>query len=129
MLPQQRATPRFRTRPGATESTLETDALRVVVKQNPFQLEVFSRDGASLDADDPTYGTAYAGSTLRTWKRLRDDEYVYGFGEKTGRLNKRGRKLGGYTYVMWNSDPYASNWHSYDDRGLANVTGVCETVA
>ena len=27
------------------------------------------------------------------WKRLRDDEHVYGFGEKTGRLDKRGRNL------------------------------------
>jgi hypothetical protein len=25
-----------------------------------------------------------------------DDEHVYGFGEKTGRLDKRGRNLGGY---------------------------------
>ena len=107
VLPQQRATPRINVRPGATESILESDALRVVVKQNPFLLEVFSKDGTSLDADDPTFGTAYAGSAIRTWKRLRDDEYVYGFGEKTGRLNKRGRKLGGYSVVMWNSDTYA----------------------
>ena len=28
--------------------------------------------------------------TVRVWKRLRDDEQVYGFGEKTGRFNKRG---------------------------------------
>lgn len=107
VVPQQRSTPRFSARPGETESQLETDALRVVVKQNPFHLEVFSRDGASLDADDSVFGTAFAGSTLRTWKRLRDDEYVYGFGEKTGSLNKRGQWLGGYNYVMWNSDAYA----------------------
>src|SRR5262245_11167233 len=107
VLPQQRATPRINVRPGATESILETDALRIVVKQNPFLLEVSTREGTSLDADDPTFGTAYAGSSIRTWKRLRDDEYVYGFGEKTGRLNKRGRKLGGYSVVMWNSDTYA----------------------
>ena len=44
---------------------------------------------------------------MRVWKRLRDDEHVYGFGEKTGRLNKRGRKLGGYSYTMWNSDTFA----------------------
>ena len=107
LLPQPRPTPRVAARPGATESVLETDALRVVVKQNPFQLEFFAPNGESLDADDPTFGTASAGSTIRTWKRLRDDERVYGFGEKTGRLNKRGRNLGGYSYVMWNSDTFA----------------------
>jgi alpha-glucosidase len=107
VVPQRRAAPHFSARPGETESQLETDALRVVVNQNPFHLEVFSRDGASLDADNPAFGTAFAGSTLRTWKRLRDDEYVYGFGEKTGRLNKRGHRLGGYNYVMWNRNAYA----------------------
>src|SRR5262245_2828453 len=47
VLPQQRATPRFSARPGIAESTIETDALRVVIKQNPFQLEFFSKDGTS----------------------------------------------------------------------------------
>jgi alpha-glucosidase len=45
-----------------------------------------------------------AGSEFRVAKQLHDDEHVYGFGEKTGRLDKRGWKLGGYNYVMWNSD-------------------------
>ncbi len=31
------------------------------------------------------------GRTTRVWKRLRDDEHVYGLGEKTGELDKRGR--------------------------------------
>ena len=48
-----------------------------------------------------------SGQSVRVWKRLRDDEQVYGFGEKTGRLNKRGRQLGGYSYTMWNSDTFA----------------------
>ena len=39
-------------------------------------------------------------------KQLRDDEHVYGFGEKNGKLDKRGWQLGGYNYVMWNSDTY-----------------------
>jgi alpha-glucosidase len=41
------------------------------------------------------------------WKRLRADEHVYGLGEKTGELDKRGRYRGGYAYAMWNSDTYA----------------------
>ena len=41
------------------------------------------------------------------WKRLREDEHVYGLGEKTGDLDKRGRYRGGYAYAMWNRDTYA----------------------
>ena len=41
--------------------------------------------------------SAFAAATTRVWKRLRDDEHVYGLGEKTGRLNKRGRNRGGYS--------------------------------
>ncbi len=51
-------------------------------------------------------GIESAGPEVRVWKRLRDDEVVYGFGEKTGRLNKRGWGLGGYHYTMWNTDTY-----------------------
>ncbi len=101
------ALPPVHVRTGPRESTIDTGVLRVVVRQRPFQIEILSRDGASLDADDRTFGTAFAGSSIRTWKRLRDEEYVYGLGEKTGRLNKRGKQLGGYTHVMWNSDTFA----------------------
>jgi len=107
VLPRQGSPARVTVQTGAAESSLQTGALRVVIKQQPFLVEILSRDGTSLDSDDPTFATAYAGSTIRTWKRLRDDEYVFGFGEKNGRLNKRGKKLGGYSYVMWNSDTYA----------------------
>ena len=47
-----------------------------------------------------------AGARFRVWKRLRDDEHVYGFGEKVGRLDKRGWQLGGYALTMWNSDTF-----------------------
>ena len=56
--------------------------------------------------DDPQNGIAFSGSTVRVWKRLRDDEQVYGLGSKTGDFNKRGRQLGGYNYTMWNSDTF-----------------------
>ena len=86
---------------------LQTDTLRVRVQLTPFRLEFLDRDGRSLDQDDAVRGTAQAGDSVRVWKRLRDDEQVYGFGEKTGRLNKRGWALGGYHTVMWNSDTFA----------------------
>ena len=99
--------------PGSTfdvrseRSVIRTGALMVTVQHRPFRIAIADARGRDLDADDPEKGMAYSGRTLRVWKRLRDDEQVYGLGEKAGRLNKRGRQLGGYNLTMWNSDTYA----------------------
>src|SRR5207245_10601213 len=92
---------------GAAESVVRTSALRVTIRHDPFRVAFATAAGESLDEDDAARGIGFVGSETRVWKRLRDDEHVYGFGEKTGRLDKRGRNLGGYGYVMWHSDTYA----------------------
>ena len=107
------ADPRAAVKPGSDSSEIATPALRVVVRHSPFRIAFLDRSGASLDEDDGGLGMASAGRSVRAWKRLRDDEHVYGFGEKTGRLDKRGWALGGYHYTMWNSDTYA--WDSSTD--------------
>ncbi len=91
----------------AAQSIIRTSALEVIVKHDPLRISFETPGGESLDADDPSRGIGFVDETVRVWKRLRDDEFVYGLGEKTGRLNKRGRNLGGYSYVNWNSDTYA----------------------
>ena len=92
---------------GKETSELTTSRLRVTIRHAPFGVEFFDLNGQSLDQDDRLRGTAKVGDSVRVWKRLRDDENVYGFGEKTGRLNKRGWSLGGYHTTMWNSDTFA----------------------
>lgn len=98
--------------PGATfaveagRSTISTSALRVTIQHAPFRVAFATRDGRSLDEDDPQRGTAFSGTASRVWKRLRDDEHVYALGEKNGPLDKRGWKLGGYSLTMWNSDTF-----------------------
>jgi alpha-glucosidase len=88
-----------------TESTtLTTASLKVTVRHSPLRLSFANAAGEVLDADDAGQGISLSGDELRVAKQLRDDEHVYGFGEKTGRLDKRGWQLGGYHYVMWNSD-------------------------
>jgi alpha-glucosidase len=85
-------------------TTITTGALRVTVRHDPLRIAFASAAGESLDEDDEERGIAFAGREVRVFKRLRDDEHVYGLGEKTGRLDKRGAKLGGYSYAMWNGD-------------------------
>jgi alpha-glucosidase len=87
-------------------SVITTSALKVTIGHDPFRVSFATADGESLDEDDAERGTAIVGKSTRVWKRLRDDEHVYGFGEKNGRLDKRGNKLGGYSYTMWNSDTF-----------------------
>ncbi len=91
---------------GAERSSVTTRALRVSVTHAPFRVSIASTSGESLDEDDAELGTAVAGARIKVWKRLRDDEHVYGFGEKVGKLDKRGWHLGGYTYTMWNMDTF-----------------------
>lgn len=85
-------------------TTLATATLTVTIRHSPVRISFADSDGRILDADDPLRGLSLAGSEFRIAKQLRDDEHVYGFGEKCGRLDKRGQQLGGYNYVMWNSD-------------------------
>jgi alpha-glucosidase len=97
-------TPTAKAEIGSTSTTLTTASLRVTVQHAPIRIEFANAAGESLDADDGERGIAIAGRAFRVAKRLRIDEHVYGFGEKNGRLDKRGQALGGYHYVMWNSD-------------------------
>lgn len=88
----------------AERTVVTTTALRVTVTHDPFRVSFATAAGESLDEDDPERGIAAAGREVRVWKRLREDEHVYGLGEKTGDLDRRGRKLGGTSVAMWNSD-------------------------
>jgi alpha-glucosidase len=92
---------------GRDRSTITSGGIRAVLRHDPFRVGFVDERGESLDEDDAEKGIAFSGRTVRVWKRLRDDEQVYGLGEKNGRLNKRGRQLGGYNYTMWNSDTFA----------------------
>lgn len=91
---------------GPDSTTLTTTSLKIFIQHAPLRISFATLDGESLDADDPVRGIAVSEQSFRVAKRLREDEHVYGFGEKNGRLDKRGWALGGYSYVMWNSDVY-----------------------
>ena len=92
----------------SNSTTLATASVKVTVQQSPLRISFANYAGEILDADDSERGMAFSSDgAFRVAKQLRDDEHVYGLGEKNGRLDKRGWKLGGYNYVMWNSDTFA----------------------
>ena len=92
---------------GSNATTLATATLRVTVQHAPLRISFANAARETLDADDPERGTTFAGAAFRVAKQLRDDEHVYGFGEKNGVLDKRGWQLGGYNLTMWNSDTFS----------------------
>lgn len=91
---------------GSGSTELITATLKVTIQHDPLRISFANAAGEILDADDAGRGIAFAETEFRVAKHLRDDEHVYGFGEKNGRLDKRGWQLGGYNFVMWNSDTY-----------------------
>ncbi|MBX2874023.1 MAG: glycoside hydrolase family 31 protein [Saprospiraceae bacterium] len=98
---------------------IQTERLQVQIQHRPFRIAFADQEGHSLDQDDPDRGMASVGGSVKLWKRLRPDEHIYGFGEKSGRLNKRGWKQGGYNYTIWNSDTF-----SYDSSTDPIYAGV-----
>lgn len=99
--------------PGADEDQLTTSLLTLRIARNPVRLAFYDRDGRLLGADagdgmafDTADAAAGGGARVRVWKQLDDYDHFFGLGEKTGPLDKRGMKLGGTSYVMWNSDVF-----------------------
>ena len=88
----------------SASATLTTPSLKVTVQYSPLRISFANAAGEVIDADDPGRGISLCGSEFRVAKRLDDDQHIYGLGEKIGSLDKRGWKLGGYNFVMWNSD-------------------------
>ena len=77
---------------------LKTDAGTVRIDKNPIRISFLDQSGVVVNQDDEK-GMAWDGSEVRVWKEMPQGEFYYGFGEKSGRLNKREQHL-----TMWNTD-------------------------
>ncbi|MEM1723612.1 MAG: glycoside hydrolase family 31 protein [Candidatus Jordarchaeales archaeon] len=79
--------------------TLSTENLILKVRKNPCRLEFYSCDGWMINRDDLGKGMEWDGEQVRCWKEMPENEHYFGFGEKTGPLDKRDQAL-----TMWNTD-------------------------
>jgi len=103
-----RANPGAKVETTSEATTLTTASLRVVIQHQPLRISFADANGEILDSEGPEGGISFASDgRFQVAEQLGDDEHVYGLGEKNGSLDKRGWKLGGYEYVMWNSDTYS----------------------
>ncbi len=95
--------------------TIRAPAMTIRVGLHPFRLAFYTPDGALLSMDDAEAGLGMArqdpGPTpyivqrgawgARCHKALQPGEHFFGFGERTGPLDKRGSR-----FLLWNIDPH-----------------------
>lgn len=80
---------------------LRTKQLTVVIERRPFRLAIYDNEGILLVRDEQPVCFEAKGR-MRCVHALAPTDVVYGLGEKTGVLNKRGS-----VWTMWNTDVYA----------------------
>ena len=83
---------------------LRTAEIIVSVWLDPFRIDVHRIDGTPVvetarDADGRYWPYATLNDAFVVRRRCRPEDAVYGLGEKTGRLNRRGRD-----FTLWNTD-------------------------
>ena len=64
--------------------------------KNPLQIQIFNRQNELLDSDEPSLGFWSDGYEIRCYKQYQDLEnppLIYGLGDKTGILNRWGRRF------------------------------------
>src|SRR5690606_8551607 len=76
-----------------------TAKLRVRLHKKDMQLLIYDKWQKLIFSDYKDRGHEAEGTRIVAHKVLRSDENIFGLGEKTGPLNRRGR-----AYKMWNSD-------------------------
>ena len=86
---------------------LRTSELQVEIKRRPFRLRFLDAQGRVMEQDTVAMGMAHdPEGRVRVWKDLKADAHFFGFGEKSGFIDKRGARSSGSTMVMWNSDTF-----------------------
>ena len=84
---------------------LKTDSLHIKVNKQPFAMQIFNNQGVLLHSDlkEKSYVKCENGS-VRHYSCIDDDISFYGFGEKSGYINKAHRRM-----IMNNVDTLGYN--------------------
>ncbi|HHY74383.1 MAG TPA: DUF4968 domain-containing protein [Bacillus bacterium] len=81
---------------------IASSKLTVELQKSPLRIQIKDENGSTLLAETTVLGMGYTSANqVVCFKAMDDDDHFYGFGEKTGFLDKRGEKM-----TMWNSDVF-----------------------
>jgi alpha-glucosidase len=79
----------------------KTAALAVRIERSPLRLIVSDLAGHVISADSPTGAVNVVGAGFSLRKELNEKEHIFGLGDKTGPLDRRGQ-----AFTLWNTDAY-----------------------
>ncbi|BCX10225.1 MAG: alpha-glucosidase [Fischerella sp.] len=85
----------------ANEVIIETDKIRICVQLHPCRVQFFDKAGRPF-AQDTGLGIGWRQlgtdkSQVACWKRIETEENYYGFGERVGLLNQKGKRFTNWT--------------------------------
>ena len=80
--------------------TIRTPRLHCRVDKPHLSIAYLDPDGTLINADAAGPGWELGGERVLCWKQMPPNEHIYGLGEKTSPLDKRG-----HAFHMWNTDP------------------------
>ncbi|MDD2201772.1 MAG: glycoside hydrolase family 31 protein [Firmicutes bacterium] len=88
---------------GSQSVTISTPAVVVEISKNPVRIGFYSPDGKLLCRDSAMQGMGWSEEGAGCYKTFDPHTHFYGFGERTGSLDKRGTAM-----TLWNTDdcPY-----------------------
>ena len=79
---------------GESQAVIQGKRLKVVIEKAPFALKIYDRDGSLIHEDLPEIGYREDPNGRRIHSvRISPRDHFYGFGEKTGSLDKAGEHL------------------------------------
>ncbi|MDP9007235.1 MAG: DUF4968 domain-containing protein [Pseudomonadota bacterium] len=94
-----------------------TAALSVRIERSPLRIVVSDLQGHVISADTATQAIEAMGSGFMLRKALTQKEHIFGLGDKTGPLDRRGQ-----AFTLWN----AAARHAAPDRGAGLCTAFSE---
>ena len=79
----------------ASDIAISTSTLRLVFRKEPFSLSLYDRSGECVyrDLRERAYERDHLGRIAHYSCMDREYDHFYGFGEKTGHLDKKGRRM------------------------------------
>jgi alpha-glucosidase len=91
-----------------TYSEIVTEQVEIQIAKETGKITFFDRDDRPF-AQDAELGVAWHQDTIACWKKILADEHFYGFGERTGLLDKIGQRL-----TNWTTD--SLDYHALTDE-------------
>ena len=88
-----------------------------MLMKSPFRILIYDLNNNLVNMDGFSYGICWGVDYINCYKRLQKDESIFGLGENSGQIDKRGEDFVNYNYPRFN-EPFYSSVPFY--IGLAN---------